>query len=157
MKTPKLDLSETEKILLKNAGIRMREIGDYAADELAIIICDTVQRAKTILALIEFQSVPSVGPIFAQDLVDMGYYSLAELKTKDGATLLDEHERLIGTWTDPCVEDQFRLVVYHANNPGSKKQWWNFTCDRKTYRSEHGYPDNRPRKAWHQLPQYQHP
>ncbi|MBW4891856.1 helix-hairpin-helix domain-containing protein [Mucilaginibacter sp. HMF5004] len=151
MKTPKLNLNEIEKMLLKNAGIRMNEIANYAADELATVLSVPMQRAKSILALIEFQQVPSVGPKFAQDLIDMGYYHLAQLKDKDGAQLLDEHERFIGAWTDPCVEDQFRLVVHYANNPGSKKQWWNFTCERKTYRATVGYPDSRPGKAWHTL------
>jgi len=146
MKTVKLSLSEIEKILLKNAGIRIKEISNYAADELAAILSVAEHRAQCILALIEFQQVPSVGPRFAQDLIDMGYYRLTELKDKDGAELLNEHERFIGTRTDPCVEDQFRLVVYYANNPGSKKQWWNFTCERKAYRAAAGYPDNRPQK-----------
>jgi len=154
MKTPKLDLTEIEKMLLKNAGIRIKEIANYAADELSTILSVPLKRAKGILALIEFQSVPSVGPKFAQDLVDMGYYHIAQLKDRDGADLLNEHERLIGVWTDPCVEDQFRLVVHYANNPGSKKQWWNFTCERKAYRSEVGYPDSRPQRAWHTLPKY---
>jgi len=30
--------------------------------------------------------------------------------------------------------------VHHANNPGSKKQWWDFTGERKAYRSKYGYP-----------------
>ncbi|WP_295649572.1 helix-hairpin-helix domain-containing protein [uncultured Mucilaginibacter sp.] len=150
MKTPKLDLTDTEKILLKNAGIRISELAHYAADELAMILSTTLHRAKCILAHIEFQSIPSVGPIFAQDLVDMGYFSIAELKDKDGAQLLNEHERLMGVWTDPCVEDQFRLVVHYANNPGSKKQWWNFTCERKIFREAFGYPESRPQKAWHE-------
>jgi hypothetical protein len=151
MKAIKIDLSETEKILLKNAGVRLKEISEYAADELSTILSAPLQRAKNILALIEFQQVPSIGPKFAQDLVDMGYHHIAELKDKDGARLLDEHERLLGAWTDPCVEDQFRLIVHYANNPGSKKQWWNFTCERKTYRATVGYPDSRPQKAWHSL------
>jgi hypothetical protein len=156
MKSPKLDLSDTEKLLLKNAGIRIKEIGNYACDELASVLSVGEARAKTILALIDFQQVPSVGPKFAQDLVDMGYYTIAELKDKEGAELLNEHERLIGACTDPCVEDQFRLMVHYANNPGSKKQWWNFTCERKAYRAKAGYPENRPSKNWFSLPQYQH-
>ena len=101
MKTPKLDLTDTEKILLKNAGIRISEIAHYAADELAMILSTTLHRAKCILAHIEFQSIPSVGPVFAQDLVDMGYFSIAELKEKDGAQLLNETHALktsLGWW-----------------------------------------------------------
>ncbi|UOK56513.1 helix-hairpin-helix domain-containing protein [Bacillus sp. OVS6] len=51
---------------------------------------------------------------------------------------------------DPCVEDVMRCVVYHANHPGSDKNWWEFTEDRKKYREIFGYPDDRPVKAWHE-------
>lgn len=81
-------------------------------------------RAKEIRALAEFQSIPSTGPRFAKDLIELGYYSLEELRTKDGAILLDEFEVLCGVPMDPCVEDQFRLVVYYANHPNTNKQWW---------------------------------
>nr|WP_198041798.1 helix-hairpin-helix domain-containing protein [Paenibacillus larvae] len=43
-----------------------------------------------------------------------------------------------------CVEDQFRLVVYYANNPESNKKWWDFTEERKHYRETNGYPSDRP-------------
>ncbi|AQT83292.1 hypothetical protein B1222_00565 [Paenibacillus larvae subsp. pulvifaciens] len=42
-----------------------------------------------------------------------------------------------------CVEDQFRLVVYYANNPESNKKWWDFTEERKHYRETNGYPSDR--------------
>jgi hypothetical protein len=52
----------------------------------------------------------------------MGYFSLDELKDKDGAKLTDEYELKKGYWTDPCVEDQFRLVVHYANTNDQKKR-----------------------------------
>ena len=91
-----------------------------------------------------FQSLPSIGPKFAQDLIDMGYFNLEQLKYKDGAELLNEHERFTSYQTDPCVEDQFRLVVHYANHPGVTKQWWDFTAERKAFRAKHGYPADRP-------------
>ncbi|MEO6523565.1 MAG: helix-hairpin-helix domain-containing protein [Mucilaginibacter sp.] len=154
MKTPKLDLSVSEKSSLKKAGIRMNQLVDYAPDEICAILNAPEPRAKQIAALIEFQAIPSVGPKFAQDLIDMGYYTLSQLKDKSGAELLNDHERLIGAWTDPCVEDQFRLIVHYANHPGNGKQWWHFTAERKTFRAQHGYPNTRPAKAWMQLEQY---
>lgn len=140
MKTPKLDLSPTEKSYLKNAGVRIGQLTSYAPDELCELLHITEQRCKEILALIEFQSVPSVGPRFAHDLIDMGYYTLAQLKHKSGAELLNDHERHIGSRTDPCVEDQFRLIVHYANHPGNGKQWWDLTAERKAFRAKHGYP-----------------
>jgi hypothetical protein len=144
MKAPKLDLSIPEKTSLKNTGVKTADLSNYAVDELCEVLHVTELRAKEILATIEFQGIPSVGPKFARDLINMGYYTIPQLKYKDGAALLNDHERFIGTRTDPCVEDQFRLIVYHANNPGSTKQWWDFTTERKAYRASHGYPDNRP-------------
>jgi hypothetical protein len=155
MKTPKINLNLVEKSLLKKAGIRMEQLVDYAPDEICAALNVDADRAREIAALIEFQSVPSVGPKFAQDLIDMRYYTLSQLKDKNGAELLNEHERQIDAWTDPCVEDQFRLVVHYANHPGNGKQWWHFTAERKAFRAQYGYPDTRPAKAWMNLEQYQ--
>ncbi len=104
-----------------------------------------------ISGLIAFQTIPSIGPKFARDLVSLGYYSIDDLHGKDGAALFDELELKKGFWTDPCVEDQFRLAVYHAQHRGSNKNWWDFTAERKAYRAQHGYPAERPATAWHEL------
>jgi Pathogenicity locus len=101
--------------------------------------------------LAEFQTVPSVGIKFAEDLVFLGYYSLSELKNKDGAKLTDEYELKKGYCTDPCVEDQFRLVVNFANTKDPEKTWWDFTEERKKFRAENGYPKSRPQKSWFEI------
>src|SRR5205085_6177637 len=99
------------------------------------------------------QAVPSIGPRFAHDLVSLGYYSLKDLKKKNPAKLYHQLEKSIGAWIDPCVEDQFRLIVYYANHRQANKNWWDFTQERKRYRENNGYPRNRPTKAWHELEQ----
>jgi Pathogenicity locus len=133
----KLPLTDFEKANLRKNKIKIANILDFATDELA-----------------EFQTIPSIGIKFAEDLVFLGYYSLNELKNKDGAELTDEYERKKGFWIDPCVEDQFRLVVNYANTNDTKKTWWNFTEERKKYRFENGYPASRPKKAWHETIEY---
>jgi hypothetical protein len=150
MKTIKLNLSVTEKQRLKQSGLKVSRLNEYAVDEIGILLNADQQRAKEICALIAFQSIPSIGPKFAHDLISLGYYSIDDLLGKDGSALLDELERKQGFWTDPCVEDQFRLAVHYANHRGSSKNWWNFTADRKAYREQYGYPDERPAKAWHE-------
>lgn len=80
----------------------------------------------------------------------LGYFSPGELKNKDGAGLANEYEQKKEYWIDPCVEDQFRLVVHYAKTNDTTKIWWNFTEERKKYRHEKGYPINRRRKAWHE-------
>ena len=144
----KLPLTDIEKANLRKNKIKIANILDFATDELEVLLNSTTERAKEIYALAEFQTVPSVGIKFAEDLVFLGYYSLNELKNKNGATLTDEYELKKGYWTDPCVEDQFRLVVNFANTNDTNKTWWNFTEERKKFRTENGYPENRPKKAW---------
>lgn len=134
MKTLKLDLSDAEKRSLKKGGFRIGQLSACTADELCVILQTTEQRAKAVLALIEFQGIPSIGPKFAGDLIDMGFFSINQLKGTNAAALFNAHEKLIGKKTDPCVEDQFRLVVHYANNPGSNKRWWHFTAERKLWR-----------------------
>jgi Pathogenicity locus len=151
----KLPLTDIEKANLRKNKIKIANILDFARDELEVLLNATTERAKEIYALAEFQTVPSVGIKFAEDLVFLGYYSLNELKQKDGAKLTDEYEQKKGYWIDPCVEDQFRLIVNFANTNDMKKKWWNFTEERKKFRTENGYPKSRPQKAWHETLEYQ--
>ncbi len=144
-----LPLTDQEKASLRKHKIKKADISDYSSDELEVLLNSTPERAKTIFALAEFQTVPSIGIKFAEDLVYLGYYSLSALKNKDAVKLTDEYEQKKGYWVDPCVEDQFRLAVYFANTNDFSKTWWDFTEERKKYRHENGYPVNRPTKAWH--------
>ena len=144
----KLPLTDTEKASLRKHKIKIANILDFATDELEVILNATTERSKEIYALAEFQTVPSVGIEFAEDLVFLGYYSLNELKEKDGAKLTDEYEKKLGYWVDPCIEDQFRLVVNFANSNDTTKTWWDFTEERKKFRADKGYPKSRPQKAW---------
>lgn len=147
----KLPLTDIEKANLKKHKIKIATILDFATDELEVFLNTSADRAKEIYALAEFQTVPTVGIKFAEDLVFLGYYSLKELKHKDGAKLTDEYELKKGYWTDPCVEDQFRLVVHFANTNDKSKTWWDFTAERKKFRIENGYPKTRPQKAWFEI------
>lgn len=150
----KLPLTAGEKAILRTHKIKIANIRDFARDELEVLLQLTPERAKEIYALAEFQIVPSVGIKFAEDLVFLGYYSLAELKDKDGAKLTDEYELKKGCWTDPCVEDQFRLVVHYANTNDQKKTWWDFTPERKEFRAKNGYPASRPQQAGFDTAEY---
>ena len=151
----KLPLTDVEKANLRKNKIKIANILDFAPDELEVLLNATTERAKEIYALAEFQTVPSVGIKFAEDLVFLGYYSLNELKQKDGAKLTDEYEQKKGYWIDPCVEDQFRLIVNFANTNDTKKTWWHFTEERKMFRTENGYPKSRPQKAWYETLGYE--
>lgn len=144
----KLPLTDREKANLRKHKIKMANIPDLSTEELQVLLNVSAERAQEIYALATFQTVPSVGIKFAKDLVFLGYDSLTELKQKDGATLTDEYEQKLGYRVDPCVEDQFRLVVNFANTKDATKTWCDFTEERKKFRAANGYPESRPQKAW---------
>lgn len=152
MGTPKLPLTEGERTRLREAKIKLAEVAGYTPDQLSISLKVSEERASTLIALAQFQNVPSIGPKLAYNLIELGFYSLEQIKGggESGAQLVERLERLHGVWMDPCVEDVMRLAVHHANHPGSDKQWWDFTQERKAYREQHGYPADRPSKAWHE-------
>lgn len=150
-----LDITPSERKKLRAANIKAKEIHLHSLEKLQSDLQVSKIRAMELSALSEFQSLPSIGIRFAHDLISMGYYSLKDLKGKDGAKLTDQFEVQVGAWADPCLEDQFRLVVYYAHHPGSHKQWWEFTPERKAFREKYGYPSSRPKKPWFELPQYQ--
>ncbi len=143
-------LTPTEKATLRKQGVRLKDTGSFSAAELSEMLSVPISRGREIRALYEFQTVPSVGIRFAEDLVVMGYYSLADLAGKEGTELVHELELAKGYWQDPCVEDQCRLVVDFARTGDLTKRWWHFTEARKAYRAKAGYPADRPKKAWHE-------
>ena len=148
---PKLNLTDSEKRKLRKHKIKIGEVPELSVNEIETLLVVPTQRAREIYALAEFQSIPSIGIKFAEDLIYLGYFSLDELKTKNGARLIEEFEVKKGYWIDPCVEDQFRLVVEFAKNQDVSKKWWDYTAERKKYREENGYPANRPSTPWHEL------
>lgn len=149
--TLKLPLTAIEKKNLRKSKSKIANIPNYTINELGTILEVSPERAKEVHALAIFQQIPSIGIKFAEDLVFLGYYTLAELENKDGAKLVEEYERKKGYWIDSCVEDQFRLAVYHAKTKDHSKNWWDFTAERKLYRLENGYPRDRPITAWHEV------
>ena len=144
----KLELSDNERANLRKNKIKKSNILEYASGELAVLLNVSEVRAKEIYALASFQQIPSIGIEFAKDLIFSGYYSVEELKGKNGAELTDDYEKKKGYKTDPCVEDQCRLVVNFAKNKDYSKKWWDFTNDRKEYRARVGYPKDRPKTNW---------
>lgn len=153
--TIKLDLLPVERKFMRTNKIKIKNLLEYSVDELIELLHISSIRAMEIRALVEFQCISSIGIKFARDLISLGYYSLDDLKDKDGAKLLDELELSTGIWIDPCVEDQCRLVVHYANERDDKLNWWDFTEERKRYRIDNGYPADRPQKAWFELEKYQ--
>lgn len=153
-KSINLLLSDDEKQMLKEQKIKMNELFRFAPDEIASILSASPQRAKEINALIEFQSIPSLGINFATELIGQGYYSLEQMAGKDAVDLFNAYEKHVGAWADPCVEDSYRLLAHYIKHGDTGKKWWDFTAERKAYRAKHGFPADRPAKAWYELPEY---
>lgn len=147
-------LTGQEKQILKIKKINKKMLQDHAPDEIAALLEASPQRAKELNAFYEFQSIPSLGINFAEELISQGYYSLEQLKGKSAVQLFDAFEQHIGAWADPCVEDSYRLLVHYIENRDDSKRWWNFTPERKTFREKYGFPTNRPQTAWYQSGQY---
>jgi hypothetical protein len=73
-------LTDAEKQTLKAQKVSQKMLQDHAADEVAVLLSASPQRAKELQALAEFQSIPSLGINFAEELIGQGYYSLAQLE-----------------------------------------------------------------------------
>ncbi|RLL48351.1 Pathogenicity locus [Oceanobacillus piezotolerans] len=148
---PKLPLTDSEKSKLRKAKVKISEIHTYNREEIVVMLDISVERANILKGLADFQSIPSIGSKLAEKLVfELNFFSLEDVKGKDGAKLFDELEQKLGVWSDSCVEDQIRCVINFSNNPGSSKQWFDFTEERKAYRDKLGFPKNRPIKAWYE-------
>lgn len=155
MSTPDhLSPTPAEKRLLRSRKLKFSNLRLYTPRQLQQWLSIPLIRAMELRALSEFQDIPSIGPAFAHDLISLGYYSLKDLRNKNPAKLIDRLEADKGVWSDPCLEDQFRLVVYKASHPQSNKSWWDFTGERKEYRAKNGYPKNRPTRPWYDLPAF---
>lgn len=80
-------------------------------------------------AIKEFQIIPGIGKSLAQDLYDLGFRSVAELKNQNPEKMYDDFEKLIGQHVDRCVLYTFRCAVYFASHPTpdpEKLKWWSW-------------------------------
>ena len=155
MKTSiQLNLTPKEKQALKLKKVALKHLISYAPDEVAGLLNADENRAREIYALMEFQSIPSLGYNFATELISQGYYSLEQLRGRDAVALFEAYEQHCGAWADPCVEDSYRLLVHYIEHPDTSKRWWHFTAERKAYREKNGFKAERPQKAWYELPKY---
>ena len=153
-KTIDYRLTQAEKQMLKTKKVSQKLLQNYAPDEIATLLEASTQRARELNALAEFQSIPSLGINFAEELISQGYYTLEQLKGRSAVELFDAFERHCGTWADPCVEDSYRLLVHYIENHDDSKRWWHFTAERRAYREKYGFPPHRPQKPWYQSEKY---
>ena len=75
------------------------------------------------------QTIPGVGKSLAQDLLDLGYCSVEELKLEDPETMYQNLIALRGQHIDRCVLYVFRCAVHFANHEVHDREllkWWNW-------------------------------
>lgn len=148
------ELSLEEKQTLRQKKISQKMLRDFTPDEIAVIIGASTKRTEELQALVDFQSIPSLGIGFARELMAQGYYSLEQLRGKTAVELFNAFEKHSGCWIDPCVEDSYRLLVHYIQHRDESKRWWNFTAERKAYREQFGFPGDRPITAWYETDQF---
>jgi len=77
----------------------------------------------------ELRQIPGIGPSIANDLIDIGINSIADLKGKDPEKLYAKSNRHVGVVQDRCLLYTFRCAVYFASEEKldpEKLKWWNW-------------------------------
>jgi hypothetical protein len=77
----------------------------------------------------DLQRIPGVGPSLAQDLLDLGYQQVSELRDANPERMYDELCALRDQYIDRCVLYVFRCAVYyasHAEHQPELLKWWNW-------------------------------
>lgn len=77
----------------------------------------------------DLQVIPGVGPSIAEDLSDLGFHRVQDLRGADPETMYRRLIDIRGTHIDRCVLYVFRCAVYYAEtlNPDEEKlKWWNW-------------------------------
>ena len=77
----------------------------------------------------EFQIIPGIGKKLSQELIDLGYSKVSELREEDPEIMYQNLMTLRGHHIDRCVLYVFRCAVYFASHSTHKTEllkWWNW-------------------------------
>jgi len=75
----------------------------------------------------DLQSIPGIGPSMAQDLRDLGYFRVSDLKGQNPELMYKRLKQMHGMHIDPCVLYVFRCAVYYATEEVHEPEllkWW---------------------------------
>jgi pathogenicity locus Cdd1 protein len=81
----------------------------------------------------KLQSIPGVGKRIAQDLLDLGYRNVDDLRAEDPEKMYQRLIALRGHHVDRCMLYVFRCATYFSKNSVHDPEllkWWNWK-DRK--------------------------
>ena len=74
-------------------------------------------------------SIPGIGKSLAQDLMDLGYNRVSDLRDSDAEEMYQRLSEIRGTHIDRCVLYAFRCAVYCASTDSPHpdlQKWWNW-------------------------------
>jgi len=74
-------------------------------------------------------NIPGVGKSIANDLQNIGIFSVTDLKGKDPEKLYELSNNFEGQVQDRCLLYVFREAVYFSENPNpdpEKLKWWHW-------------------------------
>ncbi len=79
----------------------------------------------------ELTVIPGVGKSIANDLIQIGIYSVADLVGKNPEELYNKSNQTVGCVQDRCLLYVFRCAVYFAETPEKQRdpeklKWWNW-------------------------------
>ncbi|MBN2489150.1 MAG: helix-hairpin-helix domain-containing protein [Methanosarcinaceae archaeon] len=80
----------------------------------------------------DLQQIPGVGRKISEDLWDMGFHSVRDLKDQDPEELYLRLCAQKGMHIDRCILYVFRCAVYYASNTEYDSEllkWWNWKED----------------------------
>lgn len=85
----------------------------------------------------ELQTITGVGKTVAQDIWNLGFHSIEDLKGQNAEKLYIDHNDYRGEVQDICMLYTFRCAIYYANTLGGlqdseKLKWWNWMDNEKT-------------------------
>lgn len=77
----------------------------------------------------DLRNIPGVGPSLAEDLTDLGYHRVSQLRDSDPEQMYQKLCTLRGGHIDRCVLYVFRCAVYYASHSMHDPEllkWWNW-------------------------------
>lgn len=77
----------------------------------------------------ELRKIPGVGEKIEQDLIRLGYTTIASLKDANPEELYARDCAMRGVMIDRCLLYVYRCAVYYAtmqNHDPEKLKWWNW-------------------------------
>ena len=80
-------------------------------------------------SLKELQTIPGIGGNLSQDLLDLSYQRISDLKGESPENMYQNLMALRGQHVDRCVLYVFRCAVYYASNSVHEPEllkWWNW-------------------------------